>query len=290
MRSFRQGGKIRVLESWYGDDPISFEGYDLWISHQRPEPMSPSRWLYFYTIHVDLTLEPDVLLSNMRKNTSREIRNAQDRDRLSCSINPTPSEEEVEDYARFYDANPRAPDQGPLERDRLRALAKAGLVHIAQVLDSEGVILAQHCLLCHRGADTIQLSSLVSLHHSEMNKNRGSAIGRANRWLFYREFLFYKERGLRIYDLNGWYAGTEDEKRLRINLFKEGFRGKILYGYDCEEPVSIRGKVYLMLQAVKRRLFQPDVIKEIRRRRQKAPRLPDTEEPLTRSSSSVDSE
>jgi hypothetical protein len=227
---------------------------------------------------MDLTLEPDVLLSNMRKNTSREIRNAQDRDGLSCSINPTPSEGEVEDYAKFYDANPRTQDQEPLERDRLRALAKVGLVHIAQVLDAEGVILAQHCLLCHRGAGTIQLSSLVSLHHGEANKNQGSAIGRANRWLFYREFLFYKERGFLIYDLNGWYAGTEDEKRLRINLFKEGFRGRILYGYDCEEPVSIRGKIYLMLQAVKRRLFQPEVMKEIRRRRQKAPRLPDTEE------------
>jgi hypothetical protein len=278
LRSSRLGGKIRVVESWYGDDPVSFEGCDLWISHQRSQPVSPGRWLYFYTIHVDLTLEPDVLLSNMRKNTSREIRNAQDRDGLSYSINHEPSDEDIEEYARFYDANPRTTDQEPTDRGRLREFAKAGLVHLAQVYDAEGAVLAQHCLLYHQRSSTIQLSSLVSLHHGEANKSRGSAIGRANRWLFYREFLSYKEKGCQVYDLNGWYAGTEDEKRLRINLFKEGFRGRILYGYDCVEPVSPRGWVYVTLQAVKRRLFQPEQMKEIRRRRQKAPRLPEAEE------------
>jgi hypothetical protein len=228
---------------------------------------------------VDLTLEPDVLLSNMRKNTSREIRNAQDRDGLSHAINTAPTAEDIEEYARFYDANPRTPDQGPMDRARIGALGRAGLVHLAKVLDAEGDILARHCLLCHRRSNIIQLSSLVSLHHGEANKNRGSAIGRANRWLFYREFLFYKELGFQIYDLNGWYAGVEDEKRLRINLFKEGFRGRILYGYDCEEPMTFKGRVYLALQAVKRRLFQPDTVKDIKRRRQKAPRLPDLGEP-----------
>ena len=278
LMSSRLGGRVRVVESWYGADPESFDGCDLWVSHQRPQPVSPGRWLYFYTIHVDLTLEPDVLLSNMRKNTSREIRNAQDRDGLSCLINPTPSNGDLEDYAAFYDANPRTQDQAPLEMVRLRMLAKAGLVHLARVSDAEGTVLAQHCLLSHQRSDTIQLSSLVSLHHGDEHKSRGSAIGRANRWLFYREFLFYKERGFRIYDLNGWYAGTEDEKRLKINLFKEGFRGKILYGYDCEEPVSLKGKAYLVLQSAKRRLFQPEKVKDLERRRQKAPLLLDAEE------------
>jgi hypothetical protein len=215
----------------------------------------------------------------MRKNTSREIRNAQDRDGLSHSINTSPSVEEIEEYAKFYDENPRTADQAPLERDRLRMLARAGLVHLAQVSDAEGAVLAKHCLLNHQRSGTIQLSSLVSLHHGEANKNRGSAIGRANRWLFYREFLFYKELGFRIYDLNGWYAGIEDEKRLRINLFKEGFRGRILFGYDCEEPISFWGRAYVILQTIKRRLFQPEKMKEIRRRRLKAPRLPDIGEP-----------
>jgi len=277
VRNTRLGGRIRVVETWFDDKPDSLKGCDLWVSYQRTRPLSSRGWLYFYTLHVDLTLAPEILLSNMRKNTSREIRQAQERDGLSCSINTTPSVEDIDGYAAFYDGNPRTEDQAPMDRNRLRELKQAGLVHLAQVRAADGEVLVQHCLLGHERSSIIQLSSMVSLHHSTADKARSSAIGRANRWLFYQEFLFYKERGFQIYDLNGWYAGIEDEKRLRINQFKEGFRGKILYGFDCEEAVSLRGRVYLMLQAVKRRLFQPEKMKDIRRRRKKAPRLPELE-------------
>ena len=275
VRSFRRGGKTRVVETWYDHDPVSFEGHDLWICYQRSQPVSSFRWQYKYTIQVDLTLEPGVLLSSMRKNNSREIRQAQDRDELTSSFITSPSVEEVLEFATFYDSNPHGPHQEPADRDRLLTLLKAGLVHLAQVRDAQGTVLSQHCLLWLSHSRTIRLMSLASLHHAEGDQGRRAAIGRANRLLFFRAFLFYKEQGADLYDFGGWYAGTEDEKRLKINQFKEGFRGKILYGYDCEEPVSLRGWIYVILQGVKRRLFQPEVMKEIKQRRKKAAHLPE---------------
>jgi hypothetical protein len=39
--------------------------------------------------------------------------------------------------------------------------------------------------------------------------------------------------------------------------------------------LTLRGRVYLLLLAIRRRLFQPATMKDWRRRRQKAPRMPD---------------
>ena len=229
---------------------------------------------YFYTIHVDLSQTAEQLLAAMRKNTAREIRQAESWDGLRCSFNAEPTEADLEAYAAFFDSDRMAQAQEAMDRDRLRALRDAGLVHLAQVCDPAGQVLAWHCLLCHPRTATVQLSSMVSPQH-HADRSRAAAIGRANRWLFYREFLRYGQMGLRIDDFNGWYAGTEDEKRLGINQFKEGFGGRIRYGFDCLQPVTLRGRLYLQLQAIRRRLFQPEKLKDWRRRRPMAPRLPD---------------
>ena len=90
--------------------------------------------------------------------------------------------------------------------------------------------------------------------------------------------LHFKKQGYLVYDFNGWYAGIEDEKRLQINQFKEGFGGRVVHSYDCEEPLTLRGRLYLILRSMKQRMFQPQVAREIRRRRQKAPLLPESAE------------
>jgi len=273
--STRLGGRIRVLETWYDDPPASLQGIDVWISHQRTQPLSSGGWLYFYTLHLDLTQSTAEILAHMRKNTAREIRQAGEKDDLTCSFNPAPTLADLEAYARFYDTTPRTADQSPMDGDRLRELRAAGMVQLTAVRSADGRPLAEHCLLCHPRSGIIQLSSLASRHHQADDRAQAGAVGRANRLLFYREFLHYQELGLRIYDFNGWYAGVDDPKRLQINQFKEGFRGRILYGYDCQEPVSLRGRIYLALQAIKRRLVYPQQQRDHLRRRQKAPRLPE---------------
>jgi hypothetical protein len=274
VRSSRLGGRIQVLETWLDDEPASLAGCDLWVCHQRTQPLNGGEWTYFYTLHLDLSQKEDQLLAAMRKNTSREIRQAESRDGLTCSFNAVPTDADLEAYAAFYDADRSTQAQEAMDRDRLRALRDAGLVHLAQVCDPAGQVMAWHCLLCHQRSATVQLSSMVSPQH-HADRTQAAAIGRANRWLFYQEFLHYKHQGMRVYDFNGWYAGIEDEKRLGINQFKEGFGGRIRYGFDCQQPVTLPGRAYLLLKAIRRRLFQPEQFRDWRRRRQKAPSRPD---------------
>jgi hypothetical protein len=274
VRTTRAGGRIRVLETWFDDDPESLRGCDLWLSHQRSRPVSSRRWLYFYSPFVDLTQPAEALLAGMRKNVAREIRQAQERDDLSCAINTSPTEEDLETFARFYDANPHTPGQPPLDRVRLGELGRAGLVHLSTVHNPELEAMTWHCLLCHGRSRIIQVQAMATPYHGVLDKTWAAALGRANRWLFHQEFLYYRDQGFSLYDLNGWYAGVEDEKRLQINRFKEGFRGRVQFGYDGEEPVTLKGWVYLAFKAL-RRLLQPDLAKDRRRRRQKAPLLPE---------------
>ena len=81
-----------------------------------------------------------------------------------------------------------------------------------------------------------------------MDKTERSMIGRANRWLHWRDIAAFKEQGYAIYDLGGWYAGSGDYEKLSINKFKEGFGGVIQINYNAVEPISLKGKVYLELR------------------------------------------
>ena len=67
VRSTRAGGRIQVVETWFDDEPASLKNVDVWICYRRSHPVSARGWLYFYTIHVDLTLAPETLLKKMRK-------------------------------------------------------------------------------------------------------------------------------------------------------------------------------------------------------------------------------
>lgn len=273
--SHRLGGRIRVLETWFDEDPASLDHVDLWVSHRRSQPVSAWGWLYFYTLHVDLTQSPQALLKNLRASTAKGIRLARDNDNLTCAFNTSPTEADIEAFARHYDEHPLRQDQNPVDRARLLALKKAGFVNLAEVHTTEGTVLVRHFLLCHERSAIVEPVYQVSLlYWNAADPEKAKAIGRANRFLYFSEFLFYRERGYRIYDQNGWYAGTEDQKRLQINLFKEGFNGRIHPRFDCEEPVSLRGWAYVTLKTLKRWLLEPETRKEHRRRRHKAPRLP----------------
>jgi hypothetical protein len=213
----------------------------------------------------------------MRRGTAREIKNAQTKDGFVCAFNEAPTEADLVAFAEFYDAYPLHPDQPPMDRIRLREFHQAGFLKCSEVRDADGAVLVRHGVLCHDRSGIAQPVYQVSAYHQAASQAQANAIGRANRLLYYREFLFYKARGYRIYDLNGWYTGTEDEKRLKINLFKEGFRGKICCGFDCEEAVSLRGWAYVIFKTLKRWLFQPEQAREFRRLRRKPAKLPDYE-------------
>lgn len=262
---------IRFVEVWFDDMPLSLKGCDVLICHQRKKPFNEKRWLYYYTIQIDLNHPPEMLLGQMRRSTAKEIRQARDRDGVSCIIYLVPASKEIEEFSDFLDANPPIRDQPPVDRSYLEMLRRAGILGLSKAQTNDGKDLVWHSLICHRGQGRGRMLSGSSLYHGDKDQAMMKLSGRASRFLHYSEMLFLKERGFGVYDFGGWYAGSTDKKRLQINTFKEGFGGRVVYGYDCEEPISLKGKAYLFLRDGVKRLTDPEFFNEIKRRRQKAP-------------------
>ena len=57
----------------------------------------------------------------------------------------------------------------------------------------------------------------------------------------------YRDAGVQLFDLGGWYNGTSDAALLGINRFKEGFGGKVICEYQGEIVVSLKARVVMTL-------------------------------------------
>jgi hypothetical protein len=68
-------------------------------------------------------------------------------------------------------------------------------------------------------------------------------VARTNCMLHWNDMLRFKARGLRTYDFGGWYEGTSDVKKLRINAFKKSFGGRVEQNYQAERLVTVRAHV-----------------------------------------------
>lgn len=263
-------GKVRILEVWFDDLPTDLSGYDLLVCNQRSKPISSHRWLYHYTIIFDLTQSSKQLLSQMNRTTAKEIRRAQEKDNFRCSITTSPTDNEIDNFLTFYSMNSQNKDHSTIDAERLHILNRSNLLGLSKVQLVDGTILVWRCNICHAFQGRVRGMYGASNHQSVDQQSIRNLIGRANRLLHYKEMLFFKENKYLIYDFGGWYAGMEDAKRLQINKFKEGFGGRIVYGYDCEEPQTLKGFSYVFMRSIKRRLFDRNATNEMKRRRQKA--------------------
>lgn len=86
---------------------------------------------------------------------------------------------------------------------------------------------------------------LHSASHFRNSNDSGyrNMVGRANRWLHWKALLRFKASGHTCYDWGGWYDGTDDDARLNINRFKEGFGGEKQLTYNGKLLLTAKAKV-----------------------------------------------
>ena len=73
-------------------------------------------------------------------------------------------------------------------------------------------------------------------------------VGRANRWLHWKDMLLLKAMGAQRYDWGGLFEDESVPERAGINNFKKGFGGQQERTYDCTVPTSRRGRLWLPLR------------------------------------------
>lgn len=229
-------------EVWYDGEPDE-RAVDWVVYHQRCSPVPRARCKPFHTLVIDLSPSPEDLLGQMASSNAYKIRRARDRDGISCHTKDPANRAVMDEFEQVYNRFAGGKGLGRLPRAELEPLAKAGALEISVARDSLGQPLVYHAH--YRGPHRSRLLHSASLYRELDQSSARNTIGRANRYLFWWDMLRHREQGLKCYDFGGWYPGQDDAGLLEVNRFKEGFGGRVVREFECEQIRSLKGWVVL---------------------------------------------
>lgn len=241
---------LTTAQLWF-DEPLGDRKADVIQYMQRSQPLGGARCTEFHTILIDLSQSPEVLLSRMTKDTRYEIRRAGDKDGITHASWASDSAEALPRFCEFFDRFAASKHLPPANGRYLSLLAEGGQLDLSCARDAEGRELVWHAY--YRGATRVRLMHSASLFREAADNAFRNLVGRANRYLHWQDMLRFRNEGIRIYDLGGWYAGQTDEEKLRINKFKEEFGGGRVRNYNCVMPVTVRGRFAFALKRLLRK-------------------------------------
>ena len=244
MLTYRRRFVVRG-EEWF-DAVDDRRGVDVHEALHVAQPLAGYRCVEFHTIEFDLTADEAALFSRVRPEARRQIRRcAEGGDVVYERFFPCGDD----DLARFFAAyDDLAAHKGlaALDLELTRAYARAGLLDLSLVRTTAGRELAWHA----NYRTPQRARQLHSIAFFREDKAERQLVGRAHRFQTWRDILAFKEAGIPVFDLGGWYHGKTDEELLKINAFKEEFGGTIVRRYICERGLTLRGKLYVALRNV----------------------------------------
>lgn len=195
----------------------------------------------FYTLVLPLAGDEASIFSCIDKDTRYEIRRAEKADGLKfCSVEATT--DCVREFCDFYAQFASEKGLRPASRENLQRLSEAGMLTFT-LAEKDGYPLVWHAyVMTPRRARLLHSAS----QFRSMGGSMKNAIGRANRWLHWEDIKKFKRLGQIEYDFGGWYEGTEDGEKVRINKFKESFGATMELNYNVVYATSWKGWIYLL--------------------------------------------
>ncbi len=239
-------GPVRIAEIWFDDD---FEAAraDIVRFRNRSTPPEEGHCVEWYTLIVDLAQEVAAIEAKIKSDARYAIRRAAAKDQLIYNYHEQPVDEVIEAFLAFYRQFAGATGLPDINLAHLRLMRDTRKLILTNVQTAGGEDLVWHSYLC--GKDRVRLLHSASLFRTADNSAYRQLVGRANRYHHWVDFLKFKEAGFRSYDFGGWYSGTDDPDKLRINRFKEEFGGTVAPTYYGEVALTLLGKVALKLKS-----------------------------------------
>lgn len=221
-------GPLRYRKRWFARQAVLHEPWlTMYAQYLGQEP--PSGWVTekFFTVLTHLDTDAEGHLGRMKKGTAYEIRRAE-KDDLEFSIQTDQSA-----FLDFYNRFARNKKLGLLGPSHLTSLGP----HLWLSMVSQ----EEHPLAYHAYVVDKQESRARLLYSAQLQQGYDRALlGRANRWLHFRDLLSLQESGLLIYDWGGISEPGSDPQREGINQFKLGFGGEVVQEQNCYSPLLAR--------------------------------------------------
>jgi hypothetical protein len=235
---FSRRASVNILDLYFDEPARLGMKPDIIRYNQWSMPVGGAECRPFSTIVLDLTRSHQELLSTIRSHTRRKLRRAE-KDDLVCECSNGENLDTVRMVADHFDRCGQLKNLVKASRARLLILARSGALDVSFVRDGGGEILSAISYLRVPGRARALYAAAAFRNTKDLA--RRAAIGCANRYLVWQDILRFKKAGLRMFDFGGYYTGSEDQEKLRINTFKEEFGGVVLHQYNCQEAATLTG-------------------------------------------------
>jgi hypothetical protein len=230
-------------EVWFDEDPPATRDVDILLHFQRQAPLGRGRCTPFLSLVTDLCPAPAAIMEGFGKDCRYKIRRADSRDELRMEFVAEP-QGRLDEFCRFYDTFARRKTLPAADRRWLTAACKAGQLALT-LASRNGEALVWHAYVV--SGRTARLQYTGSCFRDRENDFR-ALVGRANRWLHWRDMLCFKERGMQHYDWGGLFEDESVPEHAGVNGFKKDFGGQPVRSYDCTVPVTARGRIWMSLR------------------------------------------
>ena len=235
---------IHFKVSWFADASIKENG----IITYRQAHYEGKRAIPFDTLVNDLTLEPEDIKSCFAKNCKYEVNRAERENVAYRILHGTEiTDEDIDVFLDFFKKFWETKDIQFDDEDELRRdfrLYRDMDVLVLSIGSVEGEDAIYHTYVHdEKRARLWHSASLYRLLNDEEGDSR-KIIGMGNRYLHYRDMLFFKERGLTEYD---WGGAGKTEDVASITKFKEAFGGVPETDYEFEEVHGILAHMFKFL-------------------------------------------
>lgn len=239
MIQYKYKSVLNFAEEWW--DPSLASGADVtyYWGLQTPIPGIPAE--EFHTVIIDLKQDEETLMKQMNSNTAYEIRRGA-KEGLVYRSWFTDSGAVLGEFSEFYNQFAASKGLEPANENKLRVYSSSGVLDLCRVETSGGEVLVWHAYV-RRQRYVRQLHS-VSLFRATDDSKARRLVSRANRYQHWLDIQRFRSEGIETFDLGGWYAGTADPDRLKINEFKESFGGQVVCTYHQIQPRTLKGKLF----------------------------------------------
>ena len=236
-------------EVWFDEQPPERPPVDVLTFRLRSLPVEPRASTPFNSLVSDLAADESAIMASFGSTNRYKVKRADSKDGLTSEFMPQP-QPHLDDFCGFYDEFAHQKTlTGSYRRGLAAACAAGQLVLSAATRNGERIVWHAY----------IRSDSRAALLHSASHfRSKDSAeralVGRANRWLHWRDMLAFKQMGLVAYDWGGMFDDETPIEHASINNFKREFGGRPHCAYNCDMPVSGRGRAYLALRHALERL------------------------------------
>jgi len=199
------------------------------------------------TLISDLTQTEDELYNKIAKNSRYKIRRAE-REGVKVHFYDSNVESSfLQSIIGFYNEFVDTKDELSFKLcyNYLKPFIENGAFFTSQAADDNGVLI-EH--IYYLDKDRVRLWYSASLFRNDDTKKRNE-IGRANRYLHWRDMQYFKMHGFSIYDWGGYSTRPEVAK---ISEFKKSFGGEIQKGTNIltyNSLIGLAGLLYLRIKS-----------------------------------------